>query len=408
MTGFLLTAALLIAVALGFILPTLLRKSVVTPSHALRAEVNLTVLRDQLRELDADLARGNIDATGYQSARHELEQRVAEDVTPVAAMSATASRRHWSALAVTVLVPAIAVSTYLLVGNPTGINPERAAGAATAGAEVTEQQIASMVAGLAQRLKDRPDDVEGWTMLARSYHAMGRYPDAVAAYKHLIGLTPNNADAMADYAVAVGMAQGKKLHGEPEQLIARALVLDPNNVKALSLSGSAAFERGDYAVAATQWEKILALVPSNSDTARLTSTGIAEARGLAGGARTAAATPSASATTVSGTVVLDPALRSRVAATDTVFIFARAAQGPRFPLAVLRRQVKDLPITFVLDDSMSVVPEAKLSGYPMLIVGARISASGSATPSAGDFEGSLDAVPTGSKKLAININTERK
>ena len=121
-----------------------------------------------------------------------------------------------------------------------------------------------------------------------------------------------------------------------------------------------------------------------------------------------APSPTATAATqVAGTVELDPALRSQVADTDTVFIFARAAQGPRFPLAVLRKQVRDLPLSFVLDDSMSMTPDAKLSGFPLVIVGARVSKSGSATPSAGDLEGSIAPVPPGSKGLKIKISTLR-
>ncbi|HCN87684.1 MAG TPA: c-type cytochrome biogenesis protein CcmI, partial [Oxalobacteraceae bacterium] len=112
-------------------------------------------------------------------------------------------------------------------------------------------------------------------------------------------------------------------------------------------------------------------------------------------------------TEVAGTVELDPALRSQVAENDTVFIYARAAQGPRFPLAVLRKQVKDLPLSFVLDDSMSMTPVAKLSDFPLVVVGARISKTGNATPSAGDLEGSIAPVPPGSKGLKIRISTRR-
>lgn len=420
MTDFLIVAALLSAGALFFILPTLLRKAAVVNRHALRDEVNLTVLRDQLRELDADLAAGTIDAPGYENARQELERRVAEDVQPSVASTASTSGQPWTAAVVSLAVPAIAVALYVLLGAPDGLDPALVAAPKNQAHQVTEEQIVGMVATLAQRLKNKPDDADGWSMLARSYNALGRFGEAADAYARLVKLAPGNADLLADYADTLAMSQNKSLQGEPETLIASALAADPKNLKALALSGSAAFERRDYQGAVSQWKKILVLVPPESDTARSTMSSIDEAQGRAGDPATAQAPvaaalsappamgPAALTAKVAGIVELDAALHSKVADTDTVFIFARAADGPRFPLAVLRKQVKDLPVSFVLDDSMSMTPDAKLSGFPMVVVGARISKSGSATPSAGDFEGLTAPVRPGTKGLKILINSQRK
>jgi cytochrome c-type biogenesis protein CcmH len=422
MTVFLIVAALLLAAALLFVLPTLLRKTAVVKPHALRAEVNLTVLRDQLRELDADLAAGTIHAPAYESARQELERRVAEDVQPgVASTGATADKR-WTAVGVGLSVPLVAVSLYLLLGSPAGLDPTMVTAPQDQAHAVTEEQIINMIGGLAQRLQKEPDNAEGWNMLARSYNALGRFGDAAEAYGRLVKLVPGDASLLADYADTLAMSLDKSLQGEPEKLIASALVADPKNIKALGLSGSAAFERRDYQGAVTQWKKILLLVPPESDIARSTLSSIDEAQGRAGAqvavpapvaaAPVPPAPPSALAAVagaeLAGTVEMDAALRSKVADTDTVFIFARAAQGPRFPLAVLRKQVKDLPVSFVLDDSMNMVPDAKLSGFPMVVVGARISKSGSATPSAGDLEGVTEPVRPGAKGLKIRISSQRQ
>ena len=422
MTVFLIAAALLLAGALFFVLPTLLRKAAVVKPHALRAEVNLTVLRDQLRELDADLAAGTIDAPSYESSRQELQRRVAEDVQPGVASTGVTADKRWTAMGVGLSVPLVAVSLYLLLGSPAGLDPTKVTAPQDQVHAVTEEQIAGMIAALAQRLQKEPDNAEGWSMLARSYNAVGRFGDAAEAYGRLVKLVPGDAGLLADYADTLAMSLNKSLQGEPEKLIARALVADPKNIKALALSGSAAFERRDYQGAVSQWKKILLLVPPESDIARSTISSIGQAQGLVGQPATAQAAPVAVATAasaptavaagvgtaVAGTVELDAALRSKVAATDTVFIFARAAQGPRFPLAVLRKQVKDLPVSFVLDDSMSMVPDAKLSGFPMVVVGARISKSGSATPSAGDFEGVTEPVRPGAKGLKIRISSQRQ
>jgi cytochrome c-type biogenesis protein CcmH len=414
MTVFLIGAALLLAITLAFVLTPLLRKERVTTEHIQRDELNLAVLRDQLRELDADLEAGLIEPLAYESSRHELERRVAEEVQPEGTVQTSGASKRWSAVVVAIAIPVLSISIYLLVGSPAALNPAQTAAADQNSHEVTQEQIEGMVAKLAQRLKNEPDNVEGWNMLARSYAAMGRYAEASDAYENLVRLVPNDASLLADYADTLAMATNRSLQGKPENLIDRALKIDPKNLKAIALSGSAAFERKDYAGAAARWQKVLELVPRDSDIARSTLTSINEAQSLMGQAPSAQpqlaqadadkGQAAASGAKVEGTVDIDPALRAQAADTDVVFIFARAAEGPRFPLAVLRKQVKDLPVKFVLDDSMSMMPNAKLSNFPMVVVGARVSKTGSATPASGDLEGVTEPVAPGATNLKIRIN----
>lgn len=426
MTAFLILALFLTAAALMFVLPPLLSKDLGTQQHAQRDAVNLSVLRDQMRELDADLAAGTINGVAYESAKIELERRVLEDVqTPAAAtVVATSPGQPRMALLVALCVPVLAISLYFLLGSPAALDPTQVSAPADQAHAGSEEQMLAMITALEQRLKEKPENAEGWDMLARSYHTIGKFREAADAYAQLVKLVPDNADLLADYADTLAMAQNRSLQGEPEKIIARALIADPKNIKAIALAGSAAFDRRDYQSAVTQWKKILLLVPPESETARSTMGSIGEAQSLAGEPVTALAGPlsapaaaaaapvptaqSGAIVKVEGVVELDAALRSKVSDTDSVFIFARAAEGPKFPLAVLRKQVRDLPANFVLDDSMSMVPNAKLSNFPMVIVGARVSKSGNATPSAGDFEGATEAVRPGATGLKIRINSERK
>jgi cytochrome c-type biogenesis protein CcmH len=174
------------------------------------------------------------------------------------------------------------------------------------------------------------------------------------------------------------------MKGEPEELVLRALQLDPKNLKALALAGSAAFERNDFRAAARYWERMLPLVPADTEDARTIQANIDEARSRS---KSTSAAKGLAAKGVTGTVRLSPKLAEKVSPADTVFIFARAAEGPPMPLAVLRRRVRDLPLQFALDDSMAMAPQLRLSGFPRVIVGARVSKSGSATPQAGDVQG---------------------
>ncbi|MFM7533666.1 MAG: tetratricopeptide repeat protein, partial [Rubrivivax sp.] len=225
---------------------------------------------------------------------------------------------------------------------------------------------------------------------------------------------------LADLADAVALNQGRVLAGEPQRLIQAALALDPEHRKALALAGSAAFEARDYATAARLWEQLASLEPPGSPLATQARAGVQEARQLAAGGPTAGAPSAASgagagagaratqpaatvAASVSGTVVLAPSLQAQARAQDTVFVVARAAQGPRMPLAILRAQVKDLPLSFTLDDSQAMAPGAGLSSATQVVVSARVSRSGQAAPQPGDLEGASAAVPVGAKGLRIEI-----
>ncbi len=280
MTVFFIVAALLLAGALMFVLPTLMRKNVGTHQHALRGEINLSVLRDQMRELDADLTAGSINSLEYESAKRELERRVVEDVQPIVASANATAENPWSAILIGLTIPAIAISLYALLGTPAAFHPAQVTAPQDVPPVVTAEQIAQMVARLEQRLKNKPDDVKGWNMLARSYHTLGRFRESADVYARLVKSSPDNADLLADYADALAMAQNRNLQGAPEKIIARALRLDPNNIKALALAGSAAFDRRDYQEAVIQWKKILLLVPPESDTARAIMKGISEAQSL--------------------------------------------------------------------------------------------------------------------------------
>ena len=211
-------------------------------------------------------------------------------------------------------------------------------------------------------------------------------------------LVPGDAQLLADYADALGMAQGRSLKGEPSRIIARALAVDPDHFKALALAGTAAFEIHDYAAAVRYWERLTQKMPPDSEFAQAIASSLAEARQLAGNTAPAAkAKPSAAAAepVIRGTVRLSPQLAAKVSPDDTVFVFARAINGPRIPLAVRRFRVAQLPVTFVLDQSAAMSPEMTLAQHSEVTVGARISKSGSPGSKSGDLEGFRQPVKVG-------------
>ena len=275
MTAFALIAAVLVAVALVFVVPALAfgRRA----RRGSREALNVAVYRDQLRELDADLAAGTLSPENYDRARRELEARLLQDVTAADQTAASASvRGARSAIVAGLAVPLLALAVYFLVGTPRALSPDAAA-PANADA-VTEQQIAAMVEKLATRLKQNPDDAEGWAMLGRAYGVLGRLDESVTAYRNAAERMPNNAQILTDYADAIAMSRGRDLSGAPERLLEQALAIDPDHAKAQALAGTAAFSRGDYARAAALWEKLLTRLPPDSEIAAAVKGSIDEAR----------------------------------------------------------------------------------------------------------------------------------
>jgi cytochrome c-type biogenesis protein CcmH len=253
-----------------------------------------------------------------------------------------------------------------------------------------------MVARLAAKLRENPDDADGWKLLGRSYAVMGRFAEAVDAYAKAAQRSPRDAQLLADFADALAMSRGQRLAGEPERLIERALEIDPKNLKALALAGTAAFERQDYASAAAFWGRMLPLVPADSEDARVISQNVVEAKKMAG----IGAHPG-----VRGTVRLAPGLSKQVKPDDIVFVFARAAEGPPMPLAVLRAKAGELPLAFNLNDSMAMAQGLTVSAHPRVVVTARIAKSGSAKAASGDLEGKSPPVANDASGVNVLIDS---
>lgn len=413
MAVFWILAALMTAVALAFVLVPLLRpRPAVGPTQA---DANLEVLRSQRREIEADVALGTLPAAAREQALAELVERAAADLPATPEDAAPAERRRpWGiALAVGLLVPALAFALYLGLGTPQATD---ATVAAAARGKVDDQQMVSLVEQLAAKVRERPEDLQGWSLLARSMAALGRFRESADAYEHLARLSPKDPQVLADWADSLGMAQGRTLKGKPAQLANQALALDPDHPKALALAGTAALDDSDYPTALRHWERLAKLAEGSPDATQVRSV-ISEIRQRAASAGVklaeapaapqAAAAPAAATaagTSVSGTVAIAPAMASRVKGTETLYVYARAENGPRMPLAILRGSAKQLPMSFALDDSMAMAPTAKLSGAAAVRIEARVSPSGNATPQPGDLVGTSGVVKPGARDVKIVID----
>ena len=406
MTLFWMLCALLALLAVAFVALPLLRASRIDAGPA-RAALNAEVYRDQLLELDRELADGVMSAEQHAIARAELDRRaLSEAAVPAAAADgAPAVRRgRWLTSGMLALVPVLAFVGYLALGNPAALNPP-------------DQQFLEMVDALAEKMKTNPDDAQGWVMLARAYQITGRMPESIAAFEKASALRPDDANLLAGHADALAMVQGS-LSGKPFELIVKALKLDPKNQTALALAATAAMENGQFAESIALWRRLAAVVePGSADRAavdqaieQVRQVALAKGVTLADAPPVAAAAgstqskgPAAAGASISGEVTLAPELMRQAKPDEAVFIFARAVDGPPLPLAVVRATVKDLPIRFTLDDSMSMAPTAKLSMHKQVVVSARVSRSGQAMPQPGDLIGTVQSVTVGSTGVQVRI-----
>jgi cytochrome c-type biogenesis protein CcmH len=421
MTIFLLASAALLLTTLAVVTWPLLRAR--GAGRSLRREVD--VAGRQLRQLEALHAGGALTNEQFAQSRTALERRLVDALASAGERgtggAAPVPRSPRLALALAAFMMVVTVGGYWFVGSPRhlGVGPGQAAtDTAAQGApedastpaphDLSRAQVEQMVEQLATRLQTHPDDAQGWTMLARSRVALGQHDKALEAFVQAERLMPDNPDLLADHADALAMAHGRRLDGEPQALLQRALAIDPHHPKALALAGTAAFDRKDYKKAVQLWETLAQVEPPDGPFAAQVRDGIAEARQLAGLPPAAASTPAPAAgpqgATLSGTVTLAPELAGRASPGDVLFVFARAVDGPRMPVAIVRKSVKDLPLAFTLDDSMAMSPENSLSSAKRVILGARISRSGNAVPRDGDLQGATPAVEVGASGVRLEID----
>jgi cytochrome c-type biogenesis protein CcmH len=418
------SVALLLAGALLFVVPPLLRPATT------RAGISpMAAYRDQRAQIDAEFAQGTLTPEQHAQALEELQSRVIEEVGDVSAETAVTQAPQSKAFVATVaaLIPVGAIALYAVLGTPAALNPkeaEQAASGENAPHAMSQEQMEGMVQALADKLQKNPNDANGWHMLARSYVVFQRLPEAAQAYDRAYQLNKTDPQLMADYADVLAMVNGRSLEGRPAQLIQEALKLDPQHQKSLSLMGTVAYNRGDYAGAAGWWKKLLATVPPGSQPAASVQANIDQALAEAAKSgkpvsnatevaaapaeKAAAAAPAekaaaASGASVEGNVTLADAVKASVPAGSTLFVYARPADGSRMPLAILRVSADKFPVSFKLDDSTAMSPDSRISLRDQVQLVARISKSGQAMPQAGDLTGTFGPVKVGAKDVKLVI-----
>lgn len=280
MTTFIIIALLMTVIAVLIIVLPFRRKKLDLQKISLEQDENIAILRNQLRQFELDFKEGRIGQEQLDEARLDVEKRLLQEEGAIAAdqMDLKAVNQHggkkWPTIWIASGLPICAIALYLLVGSPLALYlPEANQGQP----QLSQKDIEGMVERLAEKLQKDPNNAEGWQMLGRSYAALQKMPEALDAYKKALALNPNSAQLMVDYADLLAF-QNKSIRGEPMRLIQKALQIEPNNLKALALAGTAYFELGDFKRAEEYWTKAKNLVPADSEFARGMTENIAAAK----------------------------------------------------------------------------------------------------------------------------------
>ena len=415
---FWLLSSLMVLAALALVVPSLLRGR--AARHAASGDANVALYRERLDELERERDRGEVDSDRYAALREDLERGLLSDAGGREAVRAVAgSPSPGMAIAVAVAVPVTSLAFYLWLGSPHGIEsrtPPRDAVAETDRAPSVE----AMVASLADRLANDPDDADGWLLLARSNVILERYDAALAGFRRAHALLGDEPALLTDWAEAEAAVDGNRFTATALGRLERALELDPDHEKALWLGGFAAAQDGRADIAIARWERLLAIQPPNSREASIVSELLARVRGMGSETTTAAATgeitSAAPATPASETgtadearilveVSLSPDLAAGTGDGEPVFVFARAPGGAGPPVAVARTVAGALPAVIVLDESSAMVPSRSLASVERVMVTARVARSGTVTRTTGDLEGTfgpIDVADSAPVKIVIS------
>ena len=459
MTLFFLLAALLVVLAVALLLAGPLRARANASASAARESdqraTNIALARERRAELLAALEAGQIDRDTHERETEQLELALATD------LEASPEREIRdgalpAAVIVAVFVPVTAGALYLHLGDPGALERVPAApsasngqasaaggagGAPDSGEPARPPALDELLPRLEERLARNPDDLQGWRLLGRSYLGMEEFERAAVALERAVALDDQDAPTLGQLAEALAMGRGGALAGEPVTLLERALAIDPDDPQGLWLRAIAHQQAGEHRDALERFERLRAAIATDTAAVATIDDMMARSRAALGDAAPAAEAPARDAApfgdtaegdaapvgeagepagepgaggpdgtsaSVSLRVDISPEARDASDPDDTVFIYARASEGPPMPLAVSRRRVADLPLDITLDESMAMMPGMSLADFPTVTLGARVSPSGDAIAAPGDWYAERDGVEVAEEApVQLLVDTRR-
>jgi cytochrome c-type biogenesis protein CcmH len=399
MTSFLIPALLLLILILVLLLRPFFFPA--KESATSRRQMNAAIYREELDKLEADRLSGVVDSANYEQVHAEMRQRLFQD-TDEADDHAVLGSPKKTIIGISIFVVILSTGLYFSLGDVFRIADMNDA------KPLAQEGVEKMVTEFASKMEKDPDNLQGWAMLARSYRILGRNSDAAKAYARAGSFVDADPQLLADYADTLAANANGSFAGKPLQLINKALALDPNNLLALWLSGTADFNVQNYKGAVQSWEKLAKQLPADSNEARTIAASIAEARSKGGlaPASAPASAPLMSNQGVSGQIEITPDLKAKIKAGDVLMVIARKP-GERMPVAVLKTAITAFPMQFVLNDALAMSPTALISQLPEVLIEVRISKTGMAMPESGDLISQPQTIKVGASNARLIIDQVR-
>lgn len=363
-----------------------------------RRQMNAAIYRDELDKLAAEHTAGTINAQEYEMSHAEMRQRLFQDTNEEDDQAVMGSAKK-VVIGLCVFIALLSSGLYFALGNVLRVAQENDQ------KPMTQANVELMVADFALKMEKDPGNLKGWAMLGRSYRILGRNEDAAKAYGRAGSFINDDPELLSEYADTLAATANGSFSGKPLQLINQALKLDPNNLLALWLSGSAYFSDGNYKAAVQAWERLAQQLPSGSEESRAIEASITEARTKGG--LTSASAGIAAGKGVSGKIDIVPELKARVKSGDVVMVIARQP-GERMPVAVLKTPVSEFPMSFALTDALAMNPGAPISKLSEVSIEVRISKTGMAKAEVGDLISAAQTIKVGSSQVKLLIDQVRQ
>ena len=394
MSSFLIPAFLLLVLVLVLLLrPFIFPPKVEATS---RRQMNAAIYREELEKLEAERVAGVINSVDYEIAHAEMRQRLFQDTNEEDDHSVMGSSKV-TVISLCIFIALLSAGFYWSLGDATRIAEQNTQ------QPMTQESVEKMVSEFAVKMEKDPSNLEGWVMLARSYRILGRNEDAAKAYERAGNFIDSDPQLLADYADVLAANANGNFTGKPLKLINQALKLDPNNLMALWLSGTASYTTGNYMAAVQVWEKVAQQLPPETEESRSIQASIADARAKGGLSSKPVAAPKG----ISGKIEISADLKSKVKPGDIIMVIARKP-GERMPVAVLKTTVAEFPMSFSLTDALAMNPSAPLSQLSDASIEVRISKTGMAKPEAGDLISSPKIVKVGASNIQLVIDQVRQ
>lgn len=414
--SFWIITILMVVAGLALLLPALRGKKSSEPDG--NREQNISIAKERMSELKNELEAGTLSKETYEETLLELEKGLLIDVADVdgtAASISAAPAGKMIMIALVVLVPLLSFGLYDLLGSPQYLDVagpgNHSSMSSNTSVPSTAKELPSMeemIVGLKKKTAENPDDPNTWYLLGRLYAATEQFPLSVEAYEKLVVVSDRQATALVVLADSLAMTQGGKLAGRPISLVKEALEKEPDHTTALWMAGQAAADQKQYLEAIDYWQRAAQGLQDDKEMLAELRTMIDEAVVLAKSAGMEVADVSLPSlpeplpgNSISIEVTIDPSLLQQIGENDVLFIFARAVSGPPMPLAAIKRQARELPVSIVLDDSSLLRPGTSLSQFEQLKLGARVSRSGQPVAQSGDLQSTVQVVDLGSKEAVL-------